>query len=235
MKNLGREALFDLMMLSVVAGSADAAGFLGLGHVFTSNMTGNLVLLGIAIGEHQWSQALKTLIVILTFAFGVMLGSRLVSNLPDLAWKKVLVRILTFEAGLIFAFAVLWANDALRDLPPHFYSLILFLTVAMGLQSAAMSRLMIAGVSNTAITGTLTSLCVGIENLFRNGASRNPGQKRIVEQALVIVLYACGAMCTCLLLHFARWAIGFVPATIAVVILGERLIQTGKAARRKGT
>ena len=225
MKNLGREASFDLMMLSIVAGSADAAGFLGLGHVFTSNMTGNLVLLGIAVGEHQWPQALKTLLVLLTFAFGVITGSRLVSNLPDPAWKKVLVRILFFEAGLILAFAALWANDAIRNLPPHFYWLILFLTVAMGLQSAAMSRLLIAGVGSTAITGTLTNLCVGIENLFRSGPSRNPGQRRIVEQVLVIILYACGAMCTCYLLHYASWTLGLVPATIAMVVLGERLIR----------
>jgi uncharacterized membrane protein YoaK (UPF0700 family) len=120
---------------------------------------------------------------------------------------------------------VLWANDTLRNLEPHFYSLILFLTVAMGLQSAAMSRLMIAGVSNTAITGTLTNLCVGIENLFRSGATANSGQKRIVEQLLVIVLYAGGALCTCFLLHVARWAIGFVPATIALVVLGQRLLR----------
>jgi uncharacterized membrane protein YoaK (UPF0700 family) len=120
---------------------------------------------------------------------------------------------------------VLWANDTLRGLSPHFYSLIFFLTIAMGMQSAALSRLMIAGVSNTAITGTLTSLCVGIENLLRQGASGNSGQKRIVEQALVIALYACGAVCTCFLLHFARWAIGFIPATIAIVILAERLIR----------
>jgi uncharacterized membrane protein YoaK (UPF0700 family) len=225
MKNLGREAFFDLIMLSMVAGSADAAGFLGLGHVFTSNMTGNLVLLGIAVGEHQWPQAIKTLIVLLTYAFGVILGSRLVSNLPDLAWKKVLVRILAFETCLIFAFAALWASDALRGLPPHFYSLIIFLTIAMGLQSAAMSRLMIAGVSNTAITGTLTNLCVGLENLFRTGASRYSGQKRIVEQALVIAFYACGAMCACFLLHFAGWAIGFLPAILALIILGERLLR----------
>jgi uncharacterized membrane protein YoaK (UPF0700 family) len=225
MKNFGREALFDLMMLSIVAGSADAAGFLGLGHVFTSNMTGNLVLLGIAVGEHQWPQALKTLFVLLTFAFGVILGSRLVSNLPDLAWKNVLVRILTCEVCLIFAFAMLWANDALRNLPPHFYSLILFLTVAMGMQSAAMSRLMIAGVTNTAITGTLTNLCVGIESLFRKGASSDSGKSRIVGQALVIVLYASGAMSTCYMLHFAGWAIGFIPATTALIVLGERLIR----------
>jgi len=48
MKNFGREATRDLLALSVVAGSADAAGFMGVGLVFTSNMTGNLVLLGIA-------------------------------------------------------------------------------------------------------------------------------------------------------------------------------------------
>ena len=225
MKNLGREAFFDLMMLSVVAGSADAAGFLGLGHVFTSNMTGNLVLLGIAAGEHEWSQVFKTLAVLLTFAFGVGMGSRLVKDLPDLAWKKVLIRILAVETCLIFTFAVLWTIDTVEKLSPHFYFLIVFLTTAMGLQSAAMSRLMIAGVSNTAITGTLTSLCVGIETMLRPNASKDVVEKRIIEQLLVIVLYGCGALCTCLLLHFVRWAIGFVPATIALVMLARRILR----------
>ena len=70
MKNLGWEATRDLLMLSVVAGSADAAGFMGVGHVFTSNMTGNLVLLGIACGQGQWTDVAKTFYVLVMFAIG---------------------------------------------------------------------------------------------------------------------------------------------------------------------
>ena len=37
-----------LAALTVVSGFVDAVSFLGLGHVFTANMTGNVVLIGFA-------------------------------------------------------------------------------------------------------------------------------------------------------------------------------------------
>src|ERR1700730_15170836 len=40
--------LGTLMVLTVVSGLVDAVSYLGLGHVFTANMTGNVVLLGFA-------------------------------------------------------------------------------------------------------------------------------------------------------------------------------------------
>jgi hypothetical protein len=40
-----------LTSLSLAAGCVDAVGYLGLGQVFVANMTGNTVLLGLAIGQ----------------------------------------------------------------------------------------------------------------------------------------------------------------------------------------
>jgi uncharacterized membrane protein YoaK (UPF0700 family) len=40
--------LWTLTVLTVVSGLVDAVSYLGLGHVFTANMTGNVVLLGFA-------------------------------------------------------------------------------------------------------------------------------------------------------------------------------------------
>ena len=39
------------MALAATSGATDAIGYLTLGHVFTSAMTGNLVLLGISLGH----------------------------------------------------------------------------------------------------------------------------------------------------------------------------------------
>ncbi len=44
----GRLLLGTLLMLTVISGLVDAVSYLGLGHVFTANMTGNVVLLGFA-------------------------------------------------------------------------------------------------------------------------------------------------------------------------------------------
>ena len=46
-----------LFGLTFVTGVIDAVSFLGLGHVFTANMTGNVVLLGFAIGGKATSRS----------------------------------------------------------------------------------------------------------------------------------------------------------------------------------
>jgi uncharacterized membrane protein YoaK (UPF0700 family) len=43
-----------LLALTWAAGSVDAISYLGLGHVFTAMMTGNTVLLGLALAQGGW-------------------------------------------------------------------------------------------------------------------------------------------------------------------------------------
>jgi uncharacterized membrane protein YoaK (UPF0700 family) len=64
------EASLDLVLLSIAAGSADAAGYLGLGKVFTANMSGNVVLLGIALSEGRGADTGRTLFSLLAFMVG---------------------------------------------------------------------------------------------------------------------------------------------------------------------
>ena len=47
----GRDAL--LLILTWAAGNVDAIGYLALGCVFTANMTGNTVLLGLHLAQEQ--------------------------------------------------------------------------------------------------------------------------------------------------------------------------------------
>ncbi len=220
MKNLGREATRDLLLLSIVAGSADAAGFMGVGRVFTSNMTGNLVLLGIDCGQGQWGDVAKTFYVLVMFAIGAACGSRLARQLPDDAWRKLLVRILMIESVLLITFAVCWALISETGRPAQFYWLIPLLAVAMGLQSAVMNRLMIAGVTNTAMTGTLTNVAVGLERVLFGAADQEQGlRRRTGKQFLVILLYCCGALVEGLLMLHASWAMGILPAALVFMVM----------------
>ena len=50
-----------VLVLTWAAGGVDAISYLGLGHVFTANMTGNAVLLGLAVGQGQGLAALRSL------------------------------------------------------------------------------------------------------------------------------------------------------------------------------
>ena len=61
------------MILTVVTGVVDAVTYLGLGHVFAANMTGNIVLLGFALGgasEISIAASLVSLAAFLTGAAG---------------------------------------------------------------------------------------------------------------------------------------------------------------------
>jgi len=42
-----------LLVLTAVSGIVDAISFLGLGHVFTANMTGNVAFLAFAVAAYQ--------------------------------------------------------------------------------------------------------------------------------------------------------------------------------------
>src|SRR5215218_5913432 len=68
-----------LVLLSLAAGCLDAVGYLGLGQIFVANMTGNTVLLGLALGQARGQAALRAvvaveLVVLVAFAVGWFLA-----------------------------------------------------------------------------------------------------------------------------------------------------------------
>ena len=69
-----------LIGLTVVTGLVDAISFLGLGHIFTANMTGNLVFLGFAAGGAPGISAARSIAALCAFAGGSVCGGRLTSS-----------------------------------------------------------------------------------------------------------------------------------------------------------
>ena len=80
-----------LLGLTLVTGLIDAVSFLGLGHVFTANMTGNVVFLGFALGGAAILSVSRSLAALAAFGAGGVFGGRLnngvartpVRHLPD--------------------------------------------------------------------------------------------------------------------------------------------------------
>ncbi len=69
-----------ILVLAWAAGSLDAIGYLGLGHVFTANMTGNAVLLGLALGQGEGLVAVRSVVALGGFGLGVAIGATIVSK-----------------------------------------------------------------------------------------------------------------------------------------------------------
>jgi uncharacterized membrane protein YoaK (UPF0700 family) len=231
MKLVNPAAIRDALLLSFAAGGADAAGYIGLGRVFTSNMTGNLVLFGIYLGQRHFSAAIRALFVLAVFVLGACFGAWLGRGIDGQNWPRLARRLVGIEAVLLVLFAVGWSLGATAAGPvSHFrHALLPLLTLAMGIQAAALHQLSLPGVRTTAVTGTLTTLVAGIVHLFSTSpeahAPAGTSFPRVGFQALVVLLYAGGAVLSgVLMLHAPRWT-GCGPA---VAVLFVALCHTRK-------
>jgi len=66
-------------LLTIVAGMADAVGYISLGGIFAANMTGNTVLAGIAVAEGQYALAGRRFMPLIAFFLGALLEAALLA------------------------------------------------------------------------------------------------------------------------------------------------------------
>src|SRR5882757_2191564 len=71
---------YALLGMTVVTGLVDAVSFLSLGHVFTANMTGNVVLLAFATPHVSGLSIARSLTALLAFLVGAILGGRVMAR-----------------------------------------------------------------------------------------------------------------------------------------------------------
>jgi uncharacterized membrane protein YoaK (UPF0700 family) len=223
MKTIEQGVVRDLLFLSFAAGSADAAGYMGLGRVFTSNMTGNVVLLGIDIGEGHLLSAGRTVLVLATFILGVTLGAVLGQKVKERDWGRLAARIIGLEKIVLVLFAIGWLMRAGSIHSPIDSTVLFLLTLAMGLQASAMNRLSAPGASTTAITGTLTVLIAGLVQMMVPASPPTENSwERIKFQSAMILLYCCGAAaCGYLILHVPVFG-GCLPA-LAILLVWPKI------------
>src|ERR1700728_3039841 len=66
-----------VVVLALTSGAIDAVTFVRLGNVFSSVITGNLALLGLAVGEHHSALAVSSGLALAAYAVGVLAGGAL--------------------------------------------------------------------------------------------------------------------------------------------------------------
>ena len=107
---LGAPLTLLASMLAFASGATDLASFTRLGGVFASVMTGNLILLGLAIARASGRLAAHTAIAfagyIMGAAVGSMIGAR--SRNADMLWPSAVTVTLLVELVTFAGFAVGW-------------------------------------------------------------------------------------------------------------------------------
>lgn len=219
-------ALPPLAVLTVVAGWVDAVAYLTLGHVYTANQTGNVVLLAASLtaGLHgdpaPGPEAALPLCSVCGFCAGLLLGSWLAhGGGPAVAAGGTPPVFL--EGALLTAVATVHGVGVVSG-AAAFPRLTLVATVAcaMGLQGAHAAHLSRPGMNTVVITGTMMTT---VNRLF--GA---PGGRRgAVTPLLVVVGYIVGAAGgTLVTSQFAPFA--YAPPAALVLVTW---VSTGRRRR----
>jgi uncharacterized membrane protein YoaK (UPF0700 family) len=149
-----------VVALTVVTGATDAIAFTRLGGVFTSVMTGNMVLLGVGLGRGTWATLRHAGLAVVLFMLGSMIGAR-IAGAPrddDAIWPRPVTVALAGELGLFAAAGAFWWATGSHPSGTAATVMLAITALALGLQSSAVLRLNVAGLSTTYLTGTLTTL-----------------------------------------------------------------------------
>jgi uncharacterized membrane protein YoaK (UPF0700 family) len=191
-----------LVLLTLLTGLVDAASVLGLGHVFTANMTGNVVFLGFSLVGAGRVATSDCVVALAAFVAGAVVAGRLAR--PGARFALALA----VEAALIAAAAAVAATA------PHLVAEIALLAFAMGVQNASVRKLGVADMTTTVLTLTLTGLAA--DSPLAGGTNPRVA-RRLTSVAVMLVGAVTGAV---LLRRGVAWTIGAaaVVATSACVV-----------------
>jgi uncharacterized membrane protein YoaK (UPF0700 family) len=194
--------------------------FVGLGHVFTANMTGNVVFIGFALAGVQELSLERSLVALASFAAGALAGG-LLTNRGARPPAQLLVMAAAGEAAFLAIAAAVGFGHAL---PPSWsvaHGLIVLTAIAMGLRNAIVRKLAVADVTTTVLTLTITGLAA--DSPLARGAGTRSGRKVLSILAMLI-----GALIGTLMLR--TW--GFVaPLALAAVLAGAVSVIVGLSVR----
>jgi uncharacterized membrane protein YoaK (UPF0700 family) len=153
-----------VVTLTVVTGAIDAIGLLSLGGVFTSVMTGNMVLLGVSVGKQDAAIAYHTGVAFVAYVIGSFIGARVAGHADGdkHLWPRPVVNALAVELAFLVVFGIWWEAVGAHPNTGVAYCLLAVNAAALGVQSAAVLRFGISGLSTTYLTGTLTQFIAGL-------------------------------------------------------------------------
>ena len=130
---------YALLAMTAVTGLVDAVSYLSLGHVFTANMTGNIVLLAFATARVSGMSIARSLTALLAFLGGAILGGRVMARAG--ADSQIRFAAQAFLLEVAFLFAASFCGIGYRgDLLEHSFqpfALIVLTALAMGTRNAA--------------------------------------------------------------------------------------------------
>jgi len=206
--------MIALIALTFNTGLIDAVSFISLGHVFTANMTGNIVLIGFAVGGATGLSAARSGASLLAFMAGALFGGVLNARHSDWTQMRLLKRAIVIEAALLLMAASLAVSAGTKNeiSPSLTYGVIVLTALAMGVRNAVVRKLAVPDLTTTVLTLTVT----GIASDSSLAGGTNPRWRTRVTA--VITMFA-GATTGAMLLRYAVLAPLGASSLLALAVL----------------
>jgi uncharacterized membrane protein YoaK (UPF0700 family) len=227
-----REQTLTLIAIALTFGSgaADVASFTRLGSVFTSVMTGNIVLWGLAAATSSLILFSHAAVAIAGYIVGVAGGTWVAhgakeeeaSSSQESVLPGHVIWVLLAELTLLAGFAVGWEVTGGRPAGWAQFGLLATLAAAMGVQSSAVRDMGLTEVSTTYLTGTLTGL---VSSLVSPRQDTPHGTRRF---GVLIGLAAGASLCGLFVATVAR----AVPVLPLAALLTTLVLATAPDGRR---
>lgn len=185
-----------MLALTFATGVVDAVGYLGLDRVFTGNMTGNVVILGMALVGADDLPVLGPVLALAGFMAGAALGGRILRRAAG-AWTTrttVLFSLVSLSVLGLGVALLAGGGDLSRELQVTSTAV---LGAAMGTQAATARFIAVRDVTTVVVTSTITGLAA--DSVL--GSGKGGGSAR---RFWAVVLILAGAAAGALVL---RWSL----------------------------
>jgi uncharacterized membrane protein YoaK (UPF0700 family) len=154
------DKILAALLLTGIGGFVDAVGWISLSQVFTANMSGNSVHVGMELGAFNVWALRRFACAIVAFVLGLILTRVAVEAAARAGVRRIASATLAVEALLILCFASatpeMHAGQISNQNSLWYFALIATLAFAMGVQTATLTHLGPLTIYTTFVTGCLT-------------------------------------------------------------------------------
>jgi uncharacterized membrane protein YoaK (UPF0700 family) len=208
------------VILTWVSGYVDAAGYLQLNHIFTANMSGNTVGVGLGIAKAQGYEIVQRGWPILIFTIGMIVASVVLELGVRYEVRSRYSITMSIELLLLMSYGVWGDVSGISSLTTGqvpagvFFGLIALAAFAMGIQNATLTSAGPLSIRTTHVTGMLAEFSqIVAAALIRH---RPPHRNRSAEVVTISIWTAFALGASAGAYATSRWGLQcvFVPCAV---------------------
>jgi uncharacterized membrane protein YoaK (UPF0700 family) len=203
-----------LLVLTFCTGMIDAASYLGLGHTFVANMTGNVVFLGFGLAGAGGLSVIAALCSLAAFLVGAACGGRLTRRLGEPRHRWLVPAVAT-EAIFVAIAALVAIGLHAGSSPDRRYLVIVLLAFPMGVRNATVKGIGVPDMTTTVLTLTITGLAA--DSPFGGGDWKTSARKLQAIGAMLVGALAAGLL---VIHHHLVLTLLLTAALLAVSLAG---------------